>query len=185
MKWFPLIVLWCVWFSFDLPTQGQPAPGTPPVSFVKVARKDVQIDPFVSSTLAAKYRGKIVYDDQAADRNNSYDGHPLRNHVLLRRVGGAALNAGALAVYLSKGESGAPYDPQFSPDGRFVLWKFGIIGSPYVSYAMFVLDLKTGVVKRVENPLTGQAYYPSVREVYWSPDIVLHKEEATERRHPL
>lgn len=144
--------------------------GSVPVQFVKVAPKDVQIDPFVSSTPATKYRGRIVYDDQAADRTDSYDGHPPRNHIVLRRVGGAALNAGALAVYLSKGESGAPYDPQFSPDGRFVLWKFGIIGGPYVTYEMYILDQKTGAVKRVGNPLTGQAYQPSLREVYWSPD---------------
>lgn len=143
-----------------------------PVRFINVAPKDVEIDPFVSSTPVTNYRGKIVYDDQAADRSNSYEGHRLKNHILVRRVGGAASGAEALTPYLSKrakGENGAPYDPQFSPDGRFVLWKFGII-SPYVIYEMYVLDLKTNVVKRVEDPVTGQAYQPSVREVRWSPD---------------
>ena len=67
-----------------------------------------------------------------------------------------------------KRKYGAPYMPQFSSDGRFVLFKYGGIG-PDMPFEMYVLDVQSGVVKRVDDP-KGQPYAPTFPELRWSPD---------------
>jgi len=141
-----------------------------PVPFVRVAPREVKYDPWQSTASNPKFLGKITYDDQASNRSNTYDGHPVKYHILVRSIGGAPAN-NFLEAYFSdkeKGRYGAPYDPQFSPNGRFVLFKFGVIGAS-VPFEMYVLDVQRGIVRRVDDP-KGQPYFPTFTELCWSPD---------------
>jgi len=142
----------------------------PPVQFIPVAPKDVEIDPWQSTAPTPKFQGKITYDDQASNRTNTYDGHRVKYHISVRSVGGASSNNALEAYFANKDKKtyGAPYVPQFSPDGRYVLFKFGMIGAS-VPFEMYILDVQRGVVKRVDNP-QGQPYVPTFTELRWSPD---------------
>lgn len=142
--------------------------GIPPVPFVRVAPKDVEIDPWQSTAPNPKFRGEITYDDEAVDRTNTYDGHhPSKSHILIRSIGGDSSN-NTLTAYFDNRKYDAPYVPQFSSDGRFVLFKFGGIATDF-PFEMYVLDVKSGVVKRVDDP-QGNPYLPVFQELRWSPD---------------
>lgn len=54
-------------------------------------------------------------------------------------------------------------DPQFSPDGRQVLFKFGFAGAP-ASYRLYIFDTQTHTLKLI--PSQNLQYYA----VSWSPD---------------
>ena len=157
-------------FSWKVQAQQTDDNNIPPIPFVRVAPGQVEYDPWQSVTPNSKFHGKITYDDQASTRTNTYDGHPVNYHILVRGVGGASSNNALEAYFANKDKKtyGAPYVPQFSPDGRYVLFKFGVIGAS-VPFEMYVLDVQRGVVKRVDNP-QGQPYVPTFTELRWSPD---------------
>lgn len=58
---------------------------------------------------------------------------------------------------------GVVFDPQFSPDGKYILFKFGDTGT-YGAYNLYVLDIKSNVVKMISKRKL------SYRRTLWSPD---------------
>ncbi len=140
----------------------------PPARFAKSSSKGVGYDPWVPTTPATSFRGEIVYDDFAAYRDERFAEHDTGSHIFVRPVG-SAISSSVYAATWIKPFGGGAYAPQFSPDGRFVLWKFGMLAFSHSFYEIYVLDLKTAIVRRVED-VAGKAYKIRFRDVRWSPD---------------
>lgn len=144
----------------------------PPARFAKSKGEGVEYDPWVPTVSALAFQGEVIYDDFATYRDDRFTKRDTGSHIFVRRVGQVTLPTSSLSMYAAvwiKPFGGGAYEPRFSPDGRFVLWKFGMLAFSHTFYEMYVLDRKSGVVKRVED-VKGQPYLPQFPEVRWSPD---------------
>jgi hypothetical protein len=110
-------------------------------------------DPFRETD--ASVRGALLYASRV------YKAPRALNTITVRRIGGA----GAVTHYaIANLGNQFVFGPQFSPDGRFILFKAGYIGDPYDLFYLYVLDTQSKRTKLVAK--RALTYH----RVLWSPD---------------
>lgn len=131
--------------------------------------KAVAADPWRSSASSRDITGRAVYDVLASTRapNGRY---VVENDIFIRSIKAGSSASTPTTYHIQRKKGGGAFSPQFSPDGRFVLFKFGGIGTATTPFDMYVLDSQTHQVQVVKNPSTGEAYSPVFIDVRWSPD---------------
>jgi hypothetical protein len=112
---------------------------------------------------------KSALPGQAVYAFNSHD-LPFKRYLVVRNLNGSHRPTGVqnadVVTYQIEGIR-APYDlvydPQFSPDGRYVMFKIGDPNERQGAYALFVWELETQKIKQVMG-------YLKHLTVLWSPD---------------
>jgi len=111
-----------------------------------------------SLTSPPDFSGQVIY----ASTINIW---PFRRYLVLNQVPGrTGGQANTTTFPLEENEKTTDwlYDPQFSPDGQYVLFKLGNLHERYGTFDLLLWHLKTGQVRRV-----AELSYPFS---LWSPD---------------
>ncbi len=119
-------------------------------------------DLFQKGALPAGVRGTLLYTPML------YHVPGSQTYLILRGIGVTRAIAGqqtAIASYRSNLDI-VLFDPQFSPDGKRILFKEGAPFESYGSYSLYLWDTMAGSLRAV----TDHREAINFNEVFWSPD---------------
>ncbi len=165
-----LLVPLCLLFASSAMTQSTAWKKTSQTGPRFTTKKTVPGDPLLQVVPSA-WAGKLAY--AFAEREFDREGNAVNKLVplcLALRFWTAQGKENAIyyeyempAENQKRQEYFSVFEPQFSPDGRYVLFKWGGMAD-YDSYRLFVMDIASGKLSLVNSP--GLVY----RKVLWSPD---------------
>jgi Tol biopolymer transport system component len=111
-------------------------------------------------TSSANFKGTVIYGDFAP--LPAPDG-PNWTPFLKRSPTGLATQSKDISAFRVEGIYSKAFDPQFSPDGKTILFKVGKVGNRYDTFQLCFWD-------RATNRVQGGPKDINYRLVYWSPN---------------